>query len=34
MLKRVIAYTVVGGTFFIMGCNVALAWNPWGPIFP
>ncbi len=34
MLKRVVTYAVVGGAFLIMGCNVALAWNPWGPFFP
>lgn len=28
MLKRVIAYVIVGGTFLVMGCNAALAWNP------
>lgn len=28
MLKLIIAHVVIGGTCFIMGCNVALAWNP------
>ncbi len=28
MLKLIIAHIIAGGTFFIMGCNVALAWNP------
>ncbi|ENG8969681.1 hypothetical protein ABVL48_004541 [Salmonella enterica] len=27
MLKLIIAHIIAGGTFFIMGCNVALAWN-------